>query len=58
MGFDGIANPHGGNFGCTTVSVELILLGLDLRTVALLGAVLLFRSPRSHTTAQPPVTNA
>ncbi len=43
VGFDGIANPHDGNFGCTTVSVELILSGRGMWTVALCGTSLLYR---------------
>jgi len=46
VGFDGISNPHGGNFGCTTVSIDLILFGLGLWMVALLGVVVLYRQPR------------
>jgi hypothetical protein len=46
VAFDGIANPNGGNFGCTTVSVELILFGLGMLAVALLGAFLQFRQSR------------
>jgi hypothetical protein len=30
VAFGGIANPHGGNFGCTIVSVDPILFGLGL----------------------------
>lgn len=49
--FDGISNPNGGfavreSAGCTTVSMDLLLFGIGLWTVALLGAVLLYRQPR------------
>jgi hypothetical protein len=51
VAFDGISNPHGGyaigmSAGCTTVSIDLILFGLVLWTIALLGAALLYRQPR------------
>ncbi len=51
VAFDGISNPNGGvavggSAGCTTVSIDLISLMLVLWTVALLGAVLLYRQPR------------
>ncbi len=51
VAFDGISNPNGGmaiggSAGCTTVSIDLILFGLGLWSLALLGAVLLFRWPR------------
>ena len=51
VAFDGISNPNGGmaiggSAGCTTVSIDLILFTLVLWTIALLGAVLVFRWPR------------
>lgn len=46
VAFDGISNPHGGSSGCTVVSIDLILFGLNLWMVALLGAILLFRPRR------------
>lgn len=51
VGFDGISNPNGGmaigrSAGCTTVSIDLILLGLALWATALLGAVLIHRRSR------------
>ena len=51
LGFDGISNPNGGmaigmSAGCTTVSIDLILLGLALWATALLGAALIHRRSR------------
>ena len=46
VGFDGISNPHGGNSGCTVVSIDLILFSLGMWMVAVFGAILLFRWPR------------
>ena len=46
VAFDGISNPRGGYSGCTVVSIDLILFGLLLWTVALFGAVLVFRGLR------------
>ena len=51
VAFDGISNPNGGravgmSAGCTTVSIDLILLALLLWATALLGAaLLLYRRP-------------
>ncbi len=46
VAFDGISNSSGGTFGCTVVSVDLLLFGLGMWAVALLGALLLRRPPR------------
>jgi hypothetical protein len=46
VAFDGISNPSGGTFGCTVVSIDLVLFGLCMWAMALLGVFLLRRRPR------------
>jgi hypothetical protein len=46
VAFDGISNPGGGKFGCTVVSVDLVLFGVCMWAVAFLGTLLPWDRPR------------
>lgn len=42
VAFDGIGNPNGGDSGCTTISIDLIMTALVFWAMTLLGAALLY----------------
>ena len=52
VAFDGIGNPNGGTGACTTISIDLVVIGLVFWTVTLSGVALLYILPqRAHSRA-------